>query len=133
MYSFSERVINCNPELVPKKVDTYKTKIFVTYKMSIKVVSVLSFREPDTPKMPKMSNFGFTKMGLQVPETKDGNHFFTPTSPENGGKDICVVRLPLLGGVLSCFWVRFSLSKDKKTKGDVLQLKMRPNQKVKEN
>ena len=109
-------MINCNPELVPKIFDTYKTKIFVTYKMSIKVVSVLSFREPDTPKMPKMSNFGFTKMGLQVPETKDGNHFFTPTSPENGGKDICVLRLPLLGGVLSCFLGPFFLEQGQKNK-----------------
>ena len=31
-------------------------------------------------------------------QNKNRDHFFKPTSPKNGGIDICVVRLPLLGG-----------------------------------
>ena len=35
-------------------------------------------------------------MGLQAPESKNGDHFFTPTSPQNGDENICFMRLPLL-------------------------------------
>ena len=38
---------------------------------------------------------GTKKMGLWAPKSKNGDHFFTPTSPQNGEIDICFVRLPL--------------------------------------
>ena len=34
---------------------------------------------------------------------KNGDHFFTPTSPKIGGLHICVVRLPHLGGFSANF------------------------------
>ena len=37
-------------------------------------------------------------MVLRVPETKNGDHFFMSTSPQNGGKYICSVRLSFLSG-----------------------------------
>ena len=48
--------------------------------------------------------FKCPQMGLRVPETKPRNNFFMPTSPQNGGWDICVACLPLFGWVLSQFW-----------------------------
>ena len=37
------------------------------------------------------------KMGLGMPEIKNGDHFFILTSPTNGGIDINLMRLSLLG------------------------------------
>ena len=54
-------------------------------------------------KMPKVPIFRCPKMGLRAPESKNGDHFFTPTSPQNGGIDICFMRLPLLGELLANF------------------------------
>ena len=48
--------------------------------------------------LPKVHNLGYKKMVLWVPETKNGDHFFMSTSPQNGGKDICSLRLSLLSG-----------------------------------
>ena len=36
------------------------------------------------------------KMGLQVLESKNKDHFFTPIYPQNGGFDIGLRQLPLL-------------------------------------
>ena len=47
--------------------------------------------------------FRCPKMGLWAAESKNGDHFFTPTSPQNGGIDICFMRLPLLGELLANF------------------------------
>ena len=44
----------------------------------------------------KVPIFGCPKMGLQVPESKNWDHFFTPTSPQNGGVGVCFIHLPLL-------------------------------------
>ena len=46
--------------------------------------------------LPKVPIFRCPKMGLRAPVSKNGDHFFTPTSPQNGGIDICFMRLPLL-------------------------------------
>ena len=54
-------------------------------------------------EMGKVPTFRCPKMGLRVPESKNGDHFFTPTSPQNGGIDICFMRLPLLGELLANF------------------------------
>ena len=51
----------------------------------------------------KVPIFKCQKMGLLAPESKNGDHFFTQTSPKNGGLHICFVRLSLLGG----FWANF--------------------------
>ena len=66
------------------------------------------------PKSLKVAMFRRPKMRLRAPQTKNGYHFFTPTSPQNGGIDICFMRLPLLGELLanfenSPFFSRFSL------------------------
>ena len=50
--------------------------------------------------LPKVPNFRYQKVGLAVHETKNRNHFFMPTLPQNGGLDICVAHLPFLGWVL---------------------------------
>ena len=47
-------------------------------------------------KMPKVPIFRCPKIGLRVPEAKNGDHLFTPTSPQNGGLDIGFMCLPLL-------------------------------------
>ena len=47
----------------------------------------------------KIGTFGIfrcPKMGLRAAESKNGDHFFTPTSPQNGGFDTCFMCLPLL-------------------------------------
>ena len=36
------------------------------------------------------------KMGLLAPKSKNGDYFFTPISPQNGGQGICFMCLPLL-------------------------------------
>ena len=48
--------------------------------------------------LPKVPNFGYQKTLLWVPESKNGDHFLTPTSPQNGGIDVCSVRLSFLRG-----------------------------------
>ena len=40
--------------------------------------------------------FRCPKMGLHVLESRKRYHLFTPTCPQNGGIDICFMRLPLL-------------------------------------
>ena len=40
--------------------------------------------------------FGHLKMGFGVPKSKNWDHFFTPTSPQNGGVGVCFIHLPLL-------------------------------------
>ena len=73
---------------------------------SIKVVSDFGFGDrkcsfwypPNPPKCAKVPDFGYQKMGLGVPEIKNGDQFFMATSPQNGGIDVCVASLPLLGG-----------------------------------
>ena len=54
-------------------------------------------------KMGKVPTFRCPKMGLRAPESKNGDHFFTPTSPQNGEIDICFMRLPLLDELLANF------------------------------
>ena len=49
-------------------------------------------------KMPKVPIFRCQKMGLRAPESKNGDHFFTPTYPQNGGIDFGFKHLPLLKG-----------------------------------
>ena len=41
------------------------------------------------PKLLKMAVFGCKKMGLGMPESKNGNHFLSPTIPKHGGRDTC--------------------------------------------
>ena len=38
------------------------------------------------------------KMALWVPKQKNGDHFFMPTTPQNGDKYVCFMRLAHLGG-----------------------------------
>ena len=47
--------------------------------------------------------FQVPKMGLLAPKSKNEDHFFTQTSPKNGGLHICFVRLSLLGGFYANF------------------------------
>ena len=47
-------------------------------------------------KMPKVPILRCPKMGLRAPKSKNGDHFFTPTFPQNGGIGFCFMRLPLL-------------------------------------
>ena len=49
------------------------------------------------PKLQKVPIFRGPKMGLWVSVSKNWGHFFMPTFPQNGGMDICFMRLPLLG------------------------------------
>ena len=44
----------------------------------------------------KVPIFRCPKIGLRVPESKNWDHFFTPTSPQNGGVGVCFIHLPLL-------------------------------------
>ena len=48
---------------------------------------------PPTPLLlfPKVPLFKCPKMGLWAPESKNVDHFFTPTSPQNDGTQICFV------------------------------------------
>ena len=46
--------------------------------------------------LPKVPIFRCPKMGFGVPESKNWDHFFTPTSPQNGGVGVCFIHLPLL-------------------------------------
>ena len=46
--------------------------------------------------LPKIAQFGYQKMVLWLAETENGDHFFMPTSPQNGGLDICFMRFPIL-------------------------------------
>ena len=48
------------------------------------------------PKSSKVLMFRCPKMGLWSPDSKNGDHFFTPTSPKNGGIDICFMCLQIL-------------------------------------
>ena len=68
----------------------------------------------------KMGTFGIfrcPKMGLRAPESKNGDHFFTRTPPQNGGLGICFMCLPrkvifghfidfeYFGSDFSCFYI----------------------------
>ena len=56
-------------------------------------------------------------MGLRAPESKNGDHFFTRTPPQNGGLGICFMCLPrkvifghfidfeYFGSDFSCFYI----------------------------
>ena len=44
----------------------------------------------------KVPIFRCPKMGFRVPESKNRDHFFTPTSPQNSGVGVCFIHLPLL-------------------------------------
>ena len=75
-----------------------------------------------------------------MPKNKNGDYFFTPTPPQNGGINISVVRFHFWVGFkpilkYRSFWPvfgPFSLEHGQKTKSADLQLKMRPNQEVEE-
>ena len=56
------------------------------------------------PIKPKVPIFRCPKMGLQAPESKNGNHFFTPTSSHNGGKKHLVYAFITFGWLTSQFW-----------------------------
>ena len=68
-------------------------------------------------KMPKVPIFRCPKMGLRAPESKNGDHFFTRTPPQNGGLGICFMCLPrkvifghfidfeYFGSDFSCFYI----------------------------
>ena len=49
-------------------------------------------------KMPKVPVFRCQKMALPSPKQKNGYHFLTPTTPQNGVEHVCFMRLALLGG-----------------------------------
>merc|ERR1712055_614885 len=61
--------------------------------------------------------FRCPKMGLRAPESKNGDHFFTRTPPQNGGLGICFMCLPrkvifgnfidfeYFGSDFSCFYI----------------------------
>ena len=68
-------------------------------------------------EMPKVPIFRCPKMGLRAPESKNGDHFFTRTPPQNGGLGICFMCLPrkvifghfidfeYFGSDFSCFYI----------------------------
>ena len=71
-------------------------------------------------QMQPMGTFGIfrcPKMGLRAPESKNGDHFFTRTPPQNGGLGICFMCLPrkvifghfidfeYFGSDFSCFYI----------------------------
>ena len=58
------------------------------------------FWHPKLGTFGKSARFQVLKMGLWMPKNENGDHFFTPTSPQNGGIDICVVLLSLLGALM---------------------------------
>ena len=99
----------CGWENGPKVINTQNKCLFHHFGGMLEAKSGLffQFRAPEVPffctwkrtLLPKVPNFGYQKTVLWVPETKNGDHFFTPTSPQNGGIDICSVRLSLLSGV----------------------------------
>ena len=49
-------------------------------------------------KTPKVPVFTCQKMALRVPIQKNGDHFLSPTTPQNGVRHVCFMRLALLGG-----------------------------------
>ena len=46
----------------------------------------------------KVSVFMCQKMALRRPKQKNGDHFLSPTTPQNGVQHVCFMRLALLGG-----------------------------------
>ena len=38
------------------------------------------------------------KMALRAPKQKNGDHFLTPTTPQNGVEHVSFMRLALMGG-----------------------------------
>ena len=62
----------------------------------IRALKVPLFSTQKWALFPKVPAFRCPKMGLWVSESKNGGHFLTPTSPQNGDIDICFMRLPLL-------------------------------------
>ena len=48
--------------------------------------------------MAKVPVFRCQKMALRAPKQKNGDHFLTPTTPQNGVEHVCFMRLALLGG-----------------------------------
>ena len=79
-------------------------------------------------KMPKVPIFRCPKMGLRAPESKNGDHFFTRTPPQNGGLGICFMCLPrkvifghfidfeYFGSDFSCFYIVKTPPKDQNFK-----------------
>ena len=57
------------------------------------VVFAFSCRPGDLPPV-----FKCQKMALRVPNKKNGDHFLSPTTPQNGVRHVCFMRLALLGG-----------------------------------
>ena len=56
---------------------------------------------PNLPNLGAFGNMGGTfgifrcpKMGLRAPKSKNGDHFFTRTPPQNGGLGICFMCSP---------------------------------------
>ena len=45
--------------------------------------------------LPKVPGFKWQKMALPAPRQKNGDHFLTPTSPQNGAEHNCFMRLAL--------------------------------------
>ena len=48
--------------------------------------------------LPKVPVFKCQKMALRAPESKNGDHFLTPTSPQNGVEHVSFMRLALWVG-----------------------------------
>ena len=46
----------------------------------------------------KSARFHVPKNGTSDAETKKRDHFFLPTTPQNGVRHVCFMRLALLGG-----------------------------------
>ena len=57
------------------------------------MMTLTHFRAPENAKS---AHFQGPKMGLEAHKSKNGDHFFTPPSPQNGGLGMCVMCLPLL-------------------------------------
>ena len=54
--------------------------------------------QEDGPKRAQNADFQVPKNGnLGAKKEKNGDHFFMPTSPQNGGIDISFMRLPFRG------------------------------------
>ena len=76
------------------KTNTYSTILGGCWRG--KVVSVFGFGH-------SKSHFRAPKMGLRVPKSKIWDHFFMPTSPQNGGASVCFIHL--FECVISEFWI----------------------------
>ena len=49
-------------------------------------------------------------MTLLVPTQKNGDHFWMPKSPQNGGLHVCFMLLALLGGFKANFGISFLIA-----------------------